>query len=133
MGQGSGANGGQSTWGKGGPSGGQQSGTWWCQAADTSGVGYNGTTKICNYTCSTTGKTCNFNGPGTEDSGGWGSNCFGVPYGYTSGLDGKMTTHPLAGPQSFPVNTNGLGGLVDKYWNYSSGFIDALNKAAGGK
>lgn len=95
--------------GQGGP---RQTQDWSCIASGTGGVGYDGTTKICNYTCSSQGKTCNFNGPGEADNG-YGSNCFGVPYGMTLGANGKWTSHPYdSGPQSFPVRTTGVGGAV---------------------
>jgi len=88
---------------------------WTCRATSTSGEGYSGTSKICEYRCSSGDLRCTVRQP--ERDTGQGANCQGVPIGVQAGLNGQLTTIPTGEPDSFPVYTDGWASLWSRIKN----------------
>jgi len=100
---------------------------WVCQAINTGGVGYQGRSKICRYSCaSSDGGKCSVD-QAEPDAGGQGAQCQGVPYGTQVGLDGKLTTRSTGEPQPFNVDTAGLKGIISQLLN-GSDLVNGLRR-----
>lgn len=108
---------------------------WKCIASSATGIGYQGSTKLCRYYCSAKcssgqGLQATIDAPGFTTS--YGSHCEGVPIGTQVTPSDQMSDNPTGPPRSFSVDTDGIKGLWD-WLQYSSVLTDGLKRAEDGK
>lgn len=100
---------------------------WGCKAVDSTGVGYQGDTKVCRYECNS-----NCYPRVTVDARGWksagGSHRFGQEVRIQTNRSGVMSDNPVGSPKYFVVDTDGIAGSWD-FLRYPSELVEAIKAA----